>query len=393
LTSRPRIKVLRIIARLCVGGPSLHVCALTSRLDPARYDSQLIAGSEGEGEASHLEVHGLSVQHLLRLPALGRELSPYRDMQTVATLVRLMRRERPDIVHTHTAKAGAVGRLAAAIARVPIVVHTYHGHVLEGYFSAAKTRAFVAIERLLAHGTSRLIAVTPTVRDQVLERGIGRPDQFSVIPLGLDLEPFVAYSQHTGKLRAELGLPAEVPLVGIVGRLVPIKAHDLFLAAAARVAAVSPAHFVIVGDGYLRPQIETQAAALGLTPRVHMLGWRADLPAINADLDVAALSSRNEGSPVALIEAMTAERAVVSTRVGGVADVIDDGRTGLLVPKGDATALGDAILTLIRDPAQRRALGTAARASVYPAYALDRLVGDIDSLYQQLLADRRHSVP
>ena len=364
------------------------MCALTSRLDPARYDSRLVAGSEGEGEASHLDVHGLSVQSLLRLPALGRELSPHRDVHTVAALVRLMRRERPDIVHTHTAKAGAVGRLAAAIARVPVVVHTFHGHVLEGYFSPARTRAFVAIERLLARRTSRLVAVTPTVRDQILERGIGRPEQFSVVPLGLDLEPFVAYSRHTGKLRAELGLAADVPLVGIVGRLVPIKAHDLFLDAAARVAAASRAHFVIVGDGYLRPQIEAQVAALGLTSRVHLLGWRADLPAINADLDVAALSSRNEGSPVALIEAMTAERAVVSTRVGGVADVIDDGRTGVLVPGGDAAALGNAILQLLGDPGQRRALGTAARASVYPAYALDRLVADIDSLYQELLADR-----
>ncbi len=364
------------------------MCALTSRLDPARYESRLVAGSEGEGEASHLDVFGLTLQNLVRIPALGRELSPHRDLSTVASLVRLMRRERPDIVHTHTAKAGAVGRLAAAIAGVPIVVHTFHGHVLDGYFSAAKTRAFVEIERLLARRTSRLIAVTPTVRDQILERGIGRPDQFSVVRLGLDLEPFVSYNQHAGKLRAELALPADVPLVGIVGRLVPIKAHELFLSAAARVAAASRAHFVIVGDGYLRPRIEAQAAALGLMPRIHMLGWRADLPAINADLDVATLSSRNEGSPVALIEAMTAERAVVSTRVGGVADVIDDGRTGVLVPSGNAAALGDAILALIGDPARRRSLGVAARASVYPAYAMSRLIGDIDDLYQQLLADR-----
>jgi glycosyltransferase involved in cell wall biosynthesis len=388
LAARSRIKVLRIIARLCVGGPAIHACALASRLDPSRYESRLVVGSEGEGEANYLEVFGLTVENLVRIPALGRELSPYRDLSTVASLVRLLRRERPEIVHTHTAKAGAVGRLAAAIAGVPVVVHTFHGHVLDGYFSPAKTRAFVGVERFLARRTSRLVAVTPTVRDQVLERGIGHPNQFSVIRLGLDLEPFVAYSQHGGKLRTELKVPGDVPLVGIVGRLVPIKAHELFLAAAAHVAAASGAHFVIVGDGYLRPQIEAQAAALGLTSRVHMLGWRADLPEINADLDIVVLSSRNEGSPVALIEAMAAERAVVSTRVGGVADVIDDGRTGVLVPSGDAAALGAAILALIRDPDRRRALGAAARNSVYPAYAMHRLIADIDNLYQQLVADR-----
>jgi glycosyltransferase involved in cell wall biosynthesis len=383
-----RVKVLRIIARLNVGGPAIQACALTSRLDPDRYETRLVAGAEADGERSFLELHGLTVQNLIRVPSLGRELSPIGDLHTVATLVRLMRRERPDVVHTHTAKAGAVGRLAARLAGVPVIVHTFHGHVLDGYFSPLKTRIFTGIERQLARRSSELIAVTPTVRSQLLQKGIGDPDHFSVVRLGLDLEPFLDSRQRAGKLRRELGVALDVPLVGIVGRLVPIKAHHVFLDAAAHVAAATPAEFVIVGDGELRAKIEAQVAALGLTQRVHFLGWRADLPAIYADLDVVALSSLNEGSPVALIEAMAAGRAVVSTRVGGVGDVIEDGRTGLLVPSGDVTALAAAIKALVDDPTRRQRLGVAARSSVYPTYRMARLVKDIDDLYCRLIEHR-----
>jgi glycosyltransferase involved in cell wall biosynthesis len=311
-------------------------------------------------------------------------LSPRHDAGTLAALVRLMRRERPHIVHTHTAKAGALGRLAAWMTGVPAVVHTFHGHVLDGYFSPARTRVFVAIERTLARRSSRLVAVTPTVREQLLGRGIGRPDQFDVVRLGLDLDPFLDAARWRGELRRELGVAAGTPLVGIVGRLVPIKAHEVFLDAAAALSATTAAAFVVVGDGERRVELEARAAALGLGARVRFLGWRADLPRIYADLDVVALSSLNEGSPVALIEAMAAGRAVVSTKVGGVGDVVAHDRTGWLVPSRDARALAAAIDALLADPARRAALGDAARSSVYPAYGMSRLVGDIDRLYSSL---------
>ena len=300
-----------------------------------------------------------------------------------------MRRERPHIVHTHTAKAGAVGRLAARLAGVPIVVHTYHGHVLDKYFSPLKTRAFLSIERRLAKHTARLIAVTPAVRDALVAKGIGRVDQYSVIRLGLDLQPFLEAQRFRGELRRELQINDGVPLVGIVGRLVPIKAHDLFLQAAKRVGKDSTAIFVIVGDGDLRAALETEARRLGLEGRVRFLGWRGDLARIYSDLDVVALSSRNEGSPVALLEAMAAGRAVVSTAVGGVPDVVEHGQTGLLVPPDDPGALADAISELLDDADRRRGFGEAARASVYPAYSMQRLINDIDALYQQLVVSPR----
>jgi glycosyltransferase involved in cell wall biosynthesis len=380
------IRILRIIARLNVGGPAIQACALTTRLDPARYQTRLVAGAEAADEGSFLDLHGVSVANLLRVPALGRELHPRHDAWTLATLVRLMRRERPHIVHTHTAKAGALGRLAAWLTGVPVVVHTFHGHVLDGYFSRAKTRTFLGIERTLARATSRLIAVTPTVRDDLLAKGIGRPEQFAVLRLGLDLDGFLTTDRAAGTLHRQLGVPAGTQLVGIVGRLVPIKAHEVFMQAAARVAATSGAHFVVVGDGERRAELTAMAERLGLRERVHFLGWRADLAAIHADLDVVALSSANEGSPVALIEAMAAGRAVVSTRVGGVPDVITHDRTGLLVPPADAEALAGAIHRLLGDPARRQALGVAARASVYPAYSMTRLIGEVDALYQELIA-------
>ena len=200
-----KIKVLRIIARLNIGGPAIHASTLTTELDPAKYESRLVVGAEGATEGDFLALRGLSVANLTRLPELGRELT-IRDTVVLNRLVRLMRHERPDIVHTHTAKAGALGRLAAFLTGVPVIVHTFHGHVLRGYFSAARTRAFVAIERALARVTTRLIAVSPAVRQDLLDMRIGRAERFDVIRLGLDLEPFLAAERFRGQLRAEIGV-------------------------------------------------------------------------------------------------------------------------------------------------------------------------------------------
>jgi glycosyltransferase involved in cell wall biosynthesis len=330
-------------------------------------------------------LHGLKLDNLTRLPELGRELTTRRDAVVLSQLVRLMRRERPDIVHTHTAKAGTLGRLAAFLTGVPVIVHTFHGHVLQGYFSSARTRLFIAIERALARVTTRLIAVSPSVRRELLDMKIGRPERFDVIRLGLDLDPFLEAERLRGQLRAEIGVGPTVPLVGIVGRLVPIKGHDQFLEAASRIATLPAAHFVIAGDGELRGVLETRAAELGLSKRVHFLGWRADLPRIYADLDVVVLSSLNEGSPVALIEAMAAGRAVVATDVGGVADVVASGVAGILTPPRDPAALAGAVQAVLADDSRRAAMGRAGRASVYPTYSVPRLLQEIDQLYTQAL--------
>lgn len=380
-----RIRVMRIIARLNIGGPALHATLLTEQLDPRRYQSILVTGVEEAGEGNYLALHHRRSPEVVVLPALGREIDVRRDVTTLLQLTRLIRRVRPHIVHTHTAKAGAVGRVAAWLAGVPVIVHTYHGHVLDGYFTPRKTRAFVAIERWLARRADCLLAVSDTVRRELLDRGIGTSGRLRVVPLGLDLDRFVAADAGRGHLRRELGVKPDTPLTGIVARLVPIKAHETFLAMAALLAGRTEGHFVVVGDGERRAELERLAQDAGLNGRMHFLGWRADLERIYADLDVVVLTSRNEGSPVALIEALAAGRPVVATRVGGVPDVVHDGVSGVLVGAADVEGLASAVEQLMRDPARGQRLGEAGREHVRQVYGAKRLLRDIDDLYQELL--------
>ena len=384
--SKP-IRVLRIIARLNIGGPAIHATLLTTRLDRTRFSTTLVTGLEAADEGNYLTLHGRQAD-LVIIPGLGREIRPVQDVRTVWALVQLIRKLRPDIVHTHTAKAGAVGRLAAIMCRVPIVVHTYHGHVLRGYFPPWKTAVYRGIERGLAMSTDRLLTVTDRVRDELLELGVGRRDQYTTVPLGFDLGPLLTAEIRRGELRAELGL-GTAPLVGIVARLVPIKAHEVFLAAAAAIrAAVPDVRFLIVGDGERRAAIEREVDARGLRAAMTFLGWRADLDRLYADLDVVVLTSRNEGSPVALIEAMAAGVPVVSTNVGGVADVVEDGTSGLLAPMDDAARVADGVVTLLRDRALAARMGAAGRVRVATAYDAGRLVTDVETLYTRLLDEK-----
>src|SRR5438552_165216 len=262
------IRVMRIITRLNVGGPSYQAIYLTERLRGPEYATMLLTGTVGEREGS---LEGLAAERevsFTRVPGLGREISVRSDGLTVGRLYREMRRFRPDIVHTHLAKAGAVGRLAAKLAGVPSIVHTYHGHVFHGYFSPRKTELFLRIERALARWTDRIVVLSERQEREILGFGVGRPEQMVRIPLGLELEPFLSAERRRGELRAELGLPDETPLVGIVARLVPIKAHGLFLEAARRVAHCRPdTRFLIVGDGELREPLEQQALSMGFTVR------------------------------------------------------------------------------------------------------------------------------
>ncbi|MDH4065317.1 MAG: glycosyltransferase family 4 protein [Acidobacteriota bacterium] len=381
-----RIRILRIIARLNVGGPAIHATLLTERLDPSRYESRLVAGSVEPEEGDYLELHGHALTDLINVPDLGREIRGLSDLRTLWTLIRLIRDFRPHVVHTHTAKAGAVGRLAALICRVPVVVHTFHGHVLRGYFSPVKTRVFMEIERRLGRSSSALIAVSPKVREELLELGIGRPDDFHVVPLGLDLAKFRDFTLSRPAARAQLGLPDNAFVTSIVARLVPIKAHEVFLEAARRLLAVRPdAVFLIVGDGERREELEAMAASLGLGESVRFLGWRADLQILYRASDAVALTSRNEGSPVALIEAMAAGCPVVSTRVGGVPDVVTDQESGLLAEMDDPAALAEALGRVASNRALGLALGETGRERVLARYGADRLLDDVDALYVRLL--------
>ena len=276
------LRICRVIARLNVGGVSVHIAQLTAGLDSQRFEQLVVTGREGKGEASMLPAVRDRGVHPLIVPELGRDIRPREDAIALAKLTYLFRRWRPDIVETHTAKAGTVGRLAAVLAVVPVRVHVFHGHVFEGFFGPRRTRAIVEVERRLAKLTTRIVALSEDQREELLGYGVGRPEQIDVVPLGLDLGPYLEAPRLAGRLRTELGLagtPRETaPLVGIISRLVPTKAHEVFLAGAARIlAAVPGAHFVIAGDGEpeRRAALESMAAQPPLAGRVHFLGWRS----------------------------------------------------------------------------------------------------------------------
>ena len=381
-----RITVLRIIDRLNVGGPALHAVLTTQGLDPSRFRTVLVIGSiePDEGDMSYL-LDEYEIGEVVSIPALGRELRPVRDLWTAWQLYKVMRRERPDVVHTHKAKAGAIGRLVAILYGAPVRIHTFHGHVLNAYFGPVKSAMFAAIERTLARYTSRLITPSERLADELATAyRVGPRDRFQVIPLGFDLERFSHCETQRGQLRAELGLDERARLVGIVGRMVPVKAHATFVAAADLLARRRrDVHFVFVGGGQLEREIRADVANRGLAERTHFLGWRRDLPVIYADLDVAALSSLNEGTPVSLIEAMACGVPVVSTNVGGVSDVLRNGTRGELVPPLDPQALADGIDRAL-DPAAK---GRAAqfRPQIREEYGARRLCRDLCKLYLELV--------
>lgn len=386
VASRP-IRIARVIARLNIGGPAQHTILLTAGLNRTRFATTLITGVVGLAEGDFTEAARARGVNPIMIPALGRAIHPTRDLAALVTLIRLFRRLRPDIVHTHTAKAGTLGRLAARIAGVPVTVHTFHGHVLDGYFSPTVTRVFLGVERTLARLTDRLVTVSPRLRTELLAMGIGRPEQVEVIPLGLDLERFRRPGPAAPALRASLGLGSDTPLLGIVGRLVPIKDHAALFEAVALLSAQDvSAHLVVIGDGEERRRLEALAGRLGLGARIHFLGWRNDLETILKELDVVICASKNEGTPVALIEAMAAGVPVLSTDVGGVADLIVHGETGWLVRPGDPSGLAQGVRHLLGDVGLRARLAAAGRTAALERHGVTGLIQRVEALYTALVA-------
>ena len=378
---------MRVITRLNIGGPAIHVSLLASRLDPTRYETLLVSGVESGDEGNMLELGRLPPIDPRILPTLGRAISPLDDLRALTGLALLARSFKPDIVHTHLAKAGALGRIAARIAGVRTVVHTYHGSVFRGYFGQRESAVYLGIERALARITTRIVAITSGQKADLVDLGIAPSSKIVEIPLGLDLDHFRELPAREAALSA-LGLPREGRYVAIVARLVPIKDIPTFLRALALVTESLPdVRGLVVGDGPEREAVERLAQNLGLERRCRFLGWRADLPNVYAASDVVALTSLNEGSPVSVIEAMASGRAVVATAVGGVPDVVSEA-TGILVPVGDHRGFADAVVSLLRDPDRRAELGRKGREVAVRRFASDRLVADIDRLYIDLLGRR-----
>jgi glycosyltransferase involved in cell wall biosynthesis len=385
-----RIRVLRVIARMNMGGPAYHVSLLSGKLDPGRYDTLLVTGRVGPGEESLQELAERYGAQLRVLDSLGPELRPGPDLRALREIAGIVRGFRPHIVHTHTAKAGFVGRLAALAVRPrPIIVHTYHGHVLEGYFGPTKNALFRNLERTAGRVSDRLIGVSRATVDDLVRLKVAPATKFEAIPIGLELDAFARLNPEQGAdFRAEIGATPQDVVATCVGRLVPIKRLEGAIAATAIARELgAPLKLVVVGDGECRDQLEALAADRQVSDAVSFVGYRRDLPAIMAGTDIALLSSDNEGTPVSLIEAAAGGRPAVATRVGGVADVVAED-AGILVPPRDPKAMGEALARLAEDASMRRRMGERAAAHVLDRFTARHLLQNIDRLYRELLASR-----
>ncbi|HYW27515.1 MAG TPA: glycosyltransferase family 4 protein, partial [Terriglobales bacterium] len=377
-----RTSVAYIVARINVGGVARLLNLLATRMDP-QFDSVVLTGEPDAREGSLVDEVRASGAVVLEVPGLRRRLSPIEDVRAFWWLYRYLRRTRPQIVSTHTAKAGAIGRVAAIAAGVPVRVHTFHGHVLEGYFDPVRTAVFRGIERVLGACSTRVIAVSPGIAADLRRFAIGGR-KLTVIRSGFELDGLTSGSPTS--LREELGIALDAPLAGIVGRLAPIKNHGVFLLACRQVHERLPkARFLVVGDGELAPSLRAETERLGLAEVVRFTGWRSDLADVYAALDVVVCSSNNEGLPAALVEAGAAGKPVVATDVGGVADLVADGVNGMLVPSGDATALAEAIGSLLADRERAARMGQEGRRIANAGYAAQRMVDETAALYRELL--------
>ena len=387
---RPEFRVLRVIARMNVGGPAYHVSLLSARLRPDRFETILVHGRPGEDEGSFEELARREGCQVEVLGSLGPELRPWADGRSLLALARLVRRFRPHIVHTHTAKAGFVGRLAALAVRPrPIVVHTYHGHVLEGYFGPLQSALYRFLERRLAAVSDCLIGVSQATVDDLVRLGVAARDRFRVVPVGLELGRFTRPDPRAvSDFRERSGVTDGDVLVVYVGRLVPIKRVDIALRAVARARDEGARlRLAVVGDGECRERLERQAAALGLGDAVRFFGYLHDSTAAAGAADIALLSSDNEGTPVSLIEAGAASRPAVATHVGGVPDVVVPG-AGVLVAPQDDVAMADALIRLAADPVLRAEMGARAHEHVMARFTIEQLLHAVERLYEELIGAR-----
>jgi glycosyltransferase involved in cell wall biosynthesis len=383
------IRVLRVIARLNVGGPALHVSYLSAGLAERGYETTLVAGDVAKGEESMAFVAESAGVEVVRLPGLSREISPVRDLLAAVRVAREIRRTRPHILHTHTAKAGAIGRAAAVLAggaRPQVVVHTYHGHVLNGYFGLVGTSVFRGIERLLALASDTLVAVSPQVRDDLVALHVAPARRFAVIRLGIDLQPRVRTTVDAAELRRRLGIGSERFVIGWFGRMTAVKrTDDLIDVLVALRGRDVDACLLLVGDGTDRERLEQRARDAGVARDVFFLGYQKDVANWYAVADAVVLTSVSEGTPVTIIEALAAGRPVVTTDVGGVADVVRDGIDGFLVEVGDTDAMATRLAEIAADPAVGERLAATGQKRVLSRYAVARLVDDVDRLYRALL--------
>ena len=392
-----RIRILRVIARLNMGGPAIHVANLAAGLEDRGYSTTLVAGSLARGEDSMAFLAERLGIPVVGVPELQREVSLLDDARSVRRVASIIRDVRPHILHTHTAKAGAIARAAAlgsGKARPPIVVHTFHGHVLKGYFDPARTAVFRQVERNLARASDVLVAVSPEVRDELVEQGVAPREKFAVIRLGIPLEERLGDTTADLDYRRLYGIPRDAFIVGWVGRMTGVKDTGavLEIVRGTRERGID-AVLVMVGDGPDRERLEQLAHDLGIARATYFVGYQSEVAGYYRLFDAFLLPSVNEGTPVSAIEALASGTPVVATRVGGVPDVVRDGVDGFLVETGDVEGAAERLGILAADPALRARLGESGRARVLERYSVARLVDDVDRLYRSLLAAKGIAPP
>jgi glycosyltransferase involved in cell wall biosynthesis len=390
------MRIARVITRLNIGGPSVQALDLCRELASRGIETCLIHGRLANGEGDITDWEPIAAARATYVEHLVRPVSPLSDLKALWTIYKTLLEWRPHVIHTHMAKAGALGRLAGLVYNLTPgvkprarLVHTYHGHVFDGYFTSSTTRVFVAIERWLAKRTDLLIAISPRVLGDLRDTyAIARPPQLKLVPLGFNFDRLASLSdEDRASARARLQIPEDAFVVGTVGRLTAIKNQALFLETARRLSEKCKRYvFLIAGDGELRGALEAQAGFAGLNGNARFLGWRRDLNVVYAAMDAFMLTSLNEGTPVSLIEAMASGVAVVATDVGGVRDVISSPDDGVLVPADDPAALVAAVKALAADPARRRAVAARGRETVLHRFDGARLVDEIANAYSGVLA-------
>ncbi len=392
-----KIKCAHIITRFDKGGSSENTFLTVVGLNKIGYEVVLIKGlsqesrmekPEAEATAKNLREAGKGGVRIIALPHLVRRIHPLHDLFTFWNLVKILKREKPHIVHTHTSKAGILGRIAARLVKAPVIIHTPHGHVYYGYFGKWKTSLYTFLERLTARITDKIIALTEQERSDHV-RFLRIPEEkLAVIHSGVDMRRFLPSSLDPEETRKKIGIPAGVSAVGTVGRLTLVKGHMHLLAAAAKVIALRPATvFILLGDGELKSELTDEANKLGIKENIRFLGWRPDVADLMSAFDLFVLPSLNEGMGKVLVEAMAAGKPIIASDVCGITDLITHGNNGLLVPPADPQALANSIESLLADPVRARELAAEGR-ELAQSYSADSMLAKIEELYRSLLKEK-----
>lgn len=395
-------KVLRILNRLIIGGPALNATYLTKYMAPDFETTLVIGGKDDhEQDADHI-TDNLGIDPIV-IPEMKRSINPIQDGQAYRKVKELINKIKPDIVHTHAAKSGVIGRMAADACKVPVIVHTFHGHVFHSYFNKLTSATFIQIERYLAKRSSGIIAISKTQKDELSNiYKICPEEKINIIPLGLDLDKFQQnYEEKRTSFRKKFFIEEDEISIGIIGRIVPVKNHSLFVSTAAKVYEQTKrkVKFIIVGDGESRYQMESELKQANIdyayfpmeqrSAQAICTSWQTDVDVVLAGLDIVMLSSHNEGTPVSLIEAQAASKPVVSTDVGGVSDVVLNNVSGFITEPGNADQFAQSLVQLVEDRSMRESFGKAGHEFVQQKFSYRRLVTDMSGYYYNLLENSR----